>query len=125
MSSLSSCSNHRRRGLFIFFPDNVRVEKLTIILDTKINQNAINLAKNSDLLICESTFSSNEKDLASEYKHLTSEQAAQIAKKSKSKKLILTHISERYENSPHVLLNEAKSIFKNVSIAKDFDYIEV
>lgn len=94
-------------------------KKITFILDTKINSGCEKIAKNSDLLICESTYSKLEKDLASEYKHLTAEQAALIAKKSKTKKLILTHISQRYENKENILLNEAKKIFKNTILAED------
>jgi len=99
--------------------------KITFILDTKINPNCNKIAKDSDLLITEATYANKEKDLASEYKHLTAEQAALIAKKSKSKKLILTHISQRYENKENILLNEAKKIFKNTILAEDFMRTEV
>lgn len=100
-------------------------KKVAIILDTAFNENAIKLAENSDILICEATFSLNEEAQAKEYKHLTASQAATIAKKSKSKKLILTHISERYENKLSVLEKEAKKIFKNTVIAKDLDKITI
>lgn len=103
-------------------------KKISFIMDTGINENAVKLAENSDLLICESTFlenSENGKKLAKEYKHLTASQAATIAKKSKSEKLILTHLSQRYENKEKLILNEAKKIFKNVSIAEDLDKVEV
>ncbi|MDO8564361.1 MAG: ribonuclease Z [Nanoarchaeota archaeon] len=101
-------------------------KKLTIILDTLFNKNAISIAKNSDLLITESSFlESSEKGakLAKDYKHLTAHQSAQIAKKSKSKKLILTHISERYSNDPLILKEEAKKVFKNTEIASDLQVI--
>ena len=52
-------------------------------------------------------------------------EAAQIAKKSKSKSLILTHISQRYEHNPEIILNEAKKVFRNTTLAKDFDKIEI
>jgi len=97
----------------------VKGKKLTYIADTLFIDNTIKIAKNSDLLICESTFSSDLKDKAKEYFHLTSEQSALIAKKSKSKKLILTHFSQRYK-TPDKLLKEAKKIFKNTVAAKDF-----
>ena len=100
-------------------------KRITIILDTKLNNNAISLAKNSDLLVCESTYAQSEKDYASEYKHLTSTQAATIAKKAKAKKLILTHIAQRYEHNPKIIESEAKKVFKNVSIAKDLDIIKI
>jgi len=102
--------------------------KITVILDTKINPNCEKIAKNSDLLICESTYmenSENGKQLAEEYKHLTAKQAAEIAKSSKSKKLILTHLSQRYENKEKKILEEARKVFKNAEIAQDLDKIEI
>jgi len=100
-------------------------KKLTFILDTGINENAVKLAKDSDLLITESTFSSKEKAQAREYLHLTASDAATIAKRSKSKKLVLTHISQRYEHNIKPIEKEAKKIFKNTIIVKDLDSITV
>ena len=100
-------------------------KKVTIILDTCYDEKLIKMAKNSDLLICESTFSKDEEEEAKEHKHLTAEQAAKIAKKAKVKQLILTHISQRYEFKLDDLLKEAKKIFKNTTIAKDFDLVNI
>ena len=99
-------------------------KKISIIYDTLPNKNSILLAKNSDILICESTYASDLKDKAKEYLHLTSEQAAEIAKKSKSKKLYLTHFSQRYKN-PEIFKKQAKKIFKNTFLAQDFLEIEL
>jgi len=99
--------------------------KISFILDTKLNNKIIPFAKNSDLLICESTFGKELKDLAEEHLHLTSEQAAEIAKKSNSKKLYLIHLSQRYEKNPSQILNEAKKIFKNSFLPKDLDSVEI
>ena len=102
--------------------------KIAFILDTAINENCVKLAENSDLLICESTFmenSENGKKLAEEYLHLTAKQAAEIAKKAKVKKLILTHLSQRYENKEKLILAEARKVFKNTEIAEDLMRIEV
>jgi len=99
-------------------------KKVTFVLDTSFNKNAIELAKNSDLLIAESSFAAEEIAKAQEYRHLTAPQTAEIAKKSKSKKLILTHLSQRYEHNPRIIEKEAKKIFKNTKIAKDFDIIK-
>ncbi len=96
-------------------------EKITIIMDTLFNNKIIPFAKNSDILISEATFSDEIKDQAKEHKHMTIKQAAEVAKKSKSKKLILTHISQRYENKSKKILEEAKKVFKNTEIAKDLD----
>jgi len=99
--------------------------KIAFILDTKLTSNANKLAQNSKLLITEATYSKNQKNLAKKYGHLTAEQAAKIAKKAKVKKLILTHISQRYEFKEKILLKEAKKIFPNTTIAKDFMKVEV
>jgi ribonuclease Z len=100
-------------------------KRITFILDTSKNKNIEKISKDSDLLVCESTYSSKEKEIAKEYKHLTSEDAANIAKKSKSKLLILVHISQRYEQKEKQILEEAKKIFKNTKIVSDLDKIEI
>ena len=99
--------------------------KLSFVFDTKYCKNAIKIAKNSDLSIIESTYSKNEKDLAEKYKHLTSGQAAQIAKEANVKLLVLTHISQRHEHKENGLLKEAKKIFPQTKIARDFMIVEV
>jgi ribonuclease Z len=99
--------------------------KITIILDTAYNEDAVKLAKDSDLLVCESSFSNEEKAMAHERKHLTSVEAATIAKKAKVKALVLTHISQRYEAKPKIILDEAKKVFKNTTLAKDLDVVEL
>jgi ribonuclease Z len=100
-------------------------KKISFVLDTKENKNIVSLVKDSDLLVCEASFSDELKEQAKQHLHLTSKQAAEIAKKSKSKKLVLTHISQRYENDLGKILNEAKKIFKNTIIVKDFDVVSV
>jgi ribonuclease Z len=93
--------------------------KVTFIGDTKFFNELIEYAKNSDLLISEATFSIKDEDKCREYKHMSSGQSAMIAKKSNSKQLILTHISQRYPSSKP-LEDEAKEIFKNTIYAYDF-----
>ncbi len=100
-------------------------KKISFVLDTLDNKNIVPFVKNSDLLICESSFSSDLKDKAKEHLHLTSKQAGEIAKKSKSKKLILTHLSQRYEKNPKKILSETKEIFKNSFLVNDLDVVEV
>jgi len=103
--------------------------KITFIMDTAINDNAIKLSKNSDVLISEATHSSEEQEIAAKYGHLTSVDAARIAKMSKSKKLILTHLSQRYDEIPKSILSESKDFLKGtkieVGVAEDFDRVEL
>jgi len=79
----------------------------------------IELGRDSDVLIHEATFSKELSDLALEKKHSTSIDAANDAKKMNAKKLILTHISSRYQEDANQLLQEAKLIFPNTILAKD------
>ncbi len=100
-------------------------KKVSIVLDTSINPKIVPFVKESNLLITESTFHSELEKEAKEKKHLTARQAGEIAKKSNSKKLILTHISDRYKNDLQKLLSDAGKIFKNVHLMKDFDSVEI
>jgi len=75
--------------------------------DTGENENIKNLSKGVDLAIFEASNTSETKIK----EHLTPQIAAQIAKKSNVKKLLLTHFyPEVYESNS---LNEVKKIFKN------------
>ena len=100
-------------------------KKIAFVFDTSMNKNIIPFVKDSDILICESTFASEMQEKANEYKHLTSHQAAEIAKKAKVKKLILTHISQRYEKDKKMILDEARKIFKNSFLAEDLEVLVV
>jgi len=100
-------------------------KKIVFIMDTALNANCIKIAENADLLISESTYLNELEKKAYEYKHLTARQAAEIAKRAKVKELILTHLSQRYEEMPEKILHEAQKVFKNTKIAKDFMKIEL
>lgn len=98
--------------------------KITYSGDTTPCEEMIELAKDSTLLIHESTYIKEDSDKAEENFHSTSADAASIAKKSNSERLILTHISTRYQNTDQ-LLKEALEIFENTEIAKDLKKIEL
>ena len=89
-----------------------------VVVDTKYCENAVNLARGAQLLLCESTYLEKHRDLAINYDHMTAKQAAHIAKKADVEKLILTHFSARYRDL-HPFLQEAQTIFHNVEIADE------
>ena len=97
-------------------------KKICFILDTYYDKKLIKIAKNSDLLISESTWL--EKDKLQDKEHLSAKDAGKLAKLSKSKKLILTHFSQRYKDV-NELLKECKREFKNVECAKDLIILEI
>ncbi len=97
--------------------------------DTIFAQSAINLSKGADLLIHEATYSHGDSELAFQRQHSTSTMAAQVASEAKVGQLVLTHLSPRYapgnQISPKDLLYEARAIFPNTLLAKDFLQIDL
>lgn len=99
---------------------------VTILGDTRITNASVKLAQDADVLVHESTFNKTEAKMARNYYHSTTYQAAEVAKASHAKRLILTHISARYLAQDALNLEkEAQEIFPNTKIAKDFDIIEI
>lgn len=93
------------------------------VVDTLPTPNAFKVARDAKLLLCESTYMDSEKALAKSHRHLTSSQAATIAKESGAKQLILTHFSARYlDLTP--MLEEARAIFPNTEVAEDLKRFE-
>ena len=88
-------------------------------VDTRVCPHLGHLAKDAKLMLCESTYLDEHKDLAHNHHHLTATQAATLAKKSGVKKMILTHFSARYQNV-NELLDEARKTFPNTEVAEDF-----
>ena len=99
-------------------------ESFVYCTDTIFSNSAVELSKNVDLLVHESTFSAKDEEMALEKLHSTTIMAAKTALLSNAKKLVLTHLSPRYTPKsavkPTDLLNEAKQIFPNTFLAKDF-----
>ncbi len=100
-------------------------KKISIVMDTLVNDRIVPFARNADMFICDSSFSSENDKEAKEHLHLTARQDGKSAKSAKVKKLVLTHISQRYENNLKVLLQDAKKEFKNTFLAEDFSEFEI
>ena len=96
--------------------------KISFVMDTKLNKKIVPFVKGADLFISEGTYSSNLEKEAREHLHLTVGQVAEVAKKAKVKKLIITHVSSRYLKNMKALLDEAKKIFKESYLPRDLDF---
>ena len=94
-------------------------KKISIIADTVPCNNAVKLAEDADVLICEATYSSKLEEKGEEYGHMTGKQAGLIANQANVKKLVLTHFSARYRTTEEVE-EDAKSVFNDSIAAKDF-----
>ncbi|MCL4326430.1 MAG: ribonuclease Z [Candidatus Thermoplasmatota archaeon] len=92
--------------------------------DTAPSDKIAEFSKNVNLLIHDSTVTSDLEGKANQYGHSSSAQAAMIAKAGNVDKLVLTHISPRYEDTEH-MLQEAKNIFPESYIAEDFWRLKV
>jgi ribonuclease Z len=93
-------------------------KKIAFIPDTHTGPDLILLARNADLLVCESTYAADEEEKAREYKHMTSTHAAQVATAADVQRLLLTHFSQRYA-SVQTTLDEARAIFPKTDAAYD------
>ena len=97
--------------------------------DTVFCEAAVQLAAGADLLIHESTFAHAEADMAIARQHSTTTMAAQTALAADVKQLALTHLSPRYlpgnPVTPDDLLAEARAIFANTLMARDFLSLDV
>ncbi|TWE06283.1 RNAse Z [Neobacillus bataviensis] len=94
---------------------------VTILGDTRYCENSRWLAQDADFLVHEATFAKGEEQLAFDYFHSTTRQAAEIAIQADCKRLCLTHISSRYDRQAWLeLVGEAREVFPETDIAEDF-----
>ena len=99
---------------------------ISILGDTRPCENAVKLAMEADLLIHEATFAAGNEEMAVDYFHSTTAQAAKLALEANVRKLCLTHISSRYGKEQWgELADEAKTIFPETEIAHDFFEISI
>ncbi len=97
--------------------------KLVIVGDSGKTENLVEVCKDADALVIESTYLDEETEMASQFSHLTARQGAELAIKAGVKKLILTHISRRYREKD--VIKEAQALFPNTSVARDFDTFQI
>lgn len=91
--------------------------------DTAPSEVVLAVAEHADVLVHEATFTEDERDRAAETLHSTSLQAAELARRAGVRLLALTHVSPRYFGPE--LVREAREIFPNTVVPRDFDTIEV
>lgn len=95
--------------------------RIAYCLDTRPCAGGIALARNVDLLVHESTFADDATEEAHAYAHSTARQAARIAAEAGSHRLVLTHLSSRYDEAGATrALSEARQVFKPTVLADDF-----
>jgi ribonuclease Z len=97
--------------------------KVVLTGDTAPSPGVVQVAHKADLLVHEATFSTEEKERARETLHSTAAEAAEVARLAEVRLLALTHVSSRYFGPE--LAREAREIFPETVVPRDFDLIEV
>ncbi|GLX48641.1 ribonuclease Z [Streptomyces hygroscopicus subsp. hygroscopicus] len=73
-----------------------RGQRFAFVMDTRLCEGVHALAEGCDLLVIESTFLDEDRELAAEHGHLTAGQAGAVAREAGVRHLVLTHFSQRY-----------------------------
>lgn len=116
----------KEKGEITFKNKKIKLEEVSFVKkgkrivysgDTKICENLAKLAKDADLLIQDCTYFDFSEEFK-EYGHASLKDIIDMVKKTKIRKVILTHISRRYKSS-----TELKKQIKNypsLTLAEDF-----
>ncbi len=81
------------------------------------------VCQNAHALVIEATYLEEDAAMARQFGHMTAAQAARLAKETNVNTLILTHLSRRY--SGRMIRQEARAIFPNTYVARDFDHFQI
>ena len=97
--------------------------RVVISGDTSPSPTVVQAAYGADLLVHEASFLADEAERARETNHSTAAVAAEVARLAQVRLLALTHVSPRYFGPE--LAEEARAVFPNTVVPRDFDVIEV
>jgi ribonuclease Z len=87
--------------------------------DTRPCAGTVAAAHGADLLVHDSTFGDAEAARAAETMHATAREAGRVAREAGVNRLVLTHLSTRYDRDPAPLLEQARAEFEAVQVAGD------
>lgn len=96
---------------------------LVVVGDVGKPEKLAEYVSGADGLVMEATYLNDEVEMADVYGHTTAEKSALLAKENGVKQLILTHVSRRYRDED--ILNEARAVFPNTFLARDFDNYQI
>jgi RNAse Z (EC 3.1.26.11) len=101
-------------------------KKLAIFGDTAPCPSALLLAQGVDVAVHEATLEAAMEEKANGRGHSSTRQAAQLARDAGVGKLIVTHVSSRYDaRGGESLLAECRAVFDNCMLAEDFTQVSV
>jgi ribonuclease Z len=122
-------------GLEVVLPDGRRIQpedvlgpvrpgvRFVHVGDAGRTEDLVEVCREADALVIESTYLEEEAQMATQFAHLTARRAAELAVKAGVKHLILTHLSRRYRERDVVA--EARVVFPGAIVARDFDSYQI
>jgi ribonuclease Z len=98
-------------------------KNLVVIGDVQTTDGLAAHVRGADCLVIEATFLHRDAPTARDYGHLTATEAASFAAANGVGRLVLTHLSGRYDDAE--ILAEAAAIYPATTIATDFMRVEI
>jgi ribonuclease Z len=98
-------------------------QSFAFVMDTGLCDNVYALAEGVDMLVIESTFLTEDAELAAQVGHLTAAQAAAVAREAGVQKLVLTHFSQRYQDAGRFREEAAKEFAGPIVTAEDLSTV--
>jgi ribonuclease Z len=103
-----------------------RGRKVAITGDTRPCRATIEAARGADLLVHEATFGDEESDRAAETMHSTAREAGRVAREAGVGRLVLTHLSTRYDHAWQTLAGQAREEWAGaLDVAQDGMVVEL
>jgi ribonuclease Z len=103
-----------------------RGQRVGVVMDTRWCDGALEIAERADLLLVEATFLEVDRDIAEVAGHLTAAQAARLGREAGARRVVLTHLSQRYPGTAaHLAEARAAAPDLDVVVARDLDRIRV
>jgi ribonuclease Z len=109
------------------YVSDVRPGRVVVVTgDTRPTPRTVELARDADVLVHESTYSPAEADLAPRYAHSTCLEAAEIARQAGVGRLLLTHFSARYSDADLAgLETAARAVFPATQVMRDLEEVRI
>jgi ribonuclease Z len=86
-----------------------RGRTIVVTGDTRPCLGTVQAARGADLLVHDSTFGDSEQARAEETMHSTAREAARVAREAGARRLVLTHLSTRYDREFAPLVEQARA----------------
>ncbi len=103
-----------------------RGRRIAVTGDTRPCAATVEAARGADLLVHDSTFGDAEQERAGETMHSTAREAARVAREAGVARLVLTHLSTRYDHEYATLAAQAREEYRGaLDVAADGMVIEV